>query len=593
MVIVFFLFMSFYPIVFGYNNVGYDGLMDSPWPMKCHDTRHTGRSQYSTIENPGFEKWKFKTDKWIEGGSIIDKDGVIYFGCFDNYLYAIYPDGSLKWKCNIGDWIWSTPAISMDGIIYVGAYNSRMHAINPNGTKKWVISTGGTISSSPAIAEDGTIYFGTMRGFDKGDIIAVNPDGTKKWQYETGYRIVSDPAIGDDGTIYIGSGDGYLYAMNPDGSLKWRFKTGDIVKSHPSIADDGTIYFDSFDGYLYALFPNGTLKWRASGGGSYAASASIAEDGTIYDPGNRYLNAYYPNGTIKWKFYLGSSETYIAHSSPAISVDGIIYVGTGIGTSNGGTLIAINPDGTERWRSAKIANLWVRSSPSIGMDGTVYIGSSSENYNGNSYGYLHAFGIGELKAFSNGPYKGLIDFPVQFNGDAIGGIQPYTWHWDFGNGEFSMEKNPVLIYKEQGNYSITLTVNDSKGTISSDTSWVLIQGSNNPPSKPSIFGATEGKTGVEYRYRFTASDPENNDYYFHIKWDNSQIKVIGPFKTGEIATQWHTWNETGSHTVKAMAKDEYGAESDWATLTVTMPKMYSLFSRFPLLEKIFRFKFAV
>ena len=39
-------------------------LMDSPWPMYCHDERHTGRSNYSTVGNPsGVEKWRLY-DGW-------------------------------------------------------------------------------------------------------------------------------------------------------------------------------------------------------------------------------------------------------------------------------------------------------------------------------------------------------------------------------------------------------------------------------------------------------------------------------------------------------------------------------------------------
>ena len=32
------------------------------------------------------------------------------------------------------------------------------------------------------------------------------------------------------------------------------------------------------------------------------------------------------------------------------------------------------------------------------------------------------------------------------------------------------------------------------------------------------------------------------------------------------------WSEEGEYIVKAKAKDPYGAESDWATLEVTVPK---------------------
>ena len=67
------------PIVIGYESKEASGPMDSPWPMKCHDNRHTGRSPYSTADNPGIEKWRFACD-WVEGGIVIDNNGVLYFG---------------------------------------------------------------------------------------------------------------------------------------------------------------------------------------------------------------------------------------------------------------------------------------------------------------------------------------------------------------------------------------------------------------------------------------------------------------------------------------------------------------------------------
>ncbi|MHA2431530.1 MAG: hypothetical protein ACXACC_10955, partial [Promethearchaeota archaeon] len=116
-----------------------DGPMDSPWPMKCHDNRHTGRSPYSTADNPGTEKWRFYTSEggWVDGGPVIDNDGVIYFGADDWYIYSLYPDGTLKWKYKTNGRIWSTPAIDGDGTIYIGAWDSCFYAVNPDGTLKW------------------------------------------------------------------------------------------------------------------------------------------------------------------------------------------------------------------------------------------------------------------------------------------------------------------------------------------------------------------------------------------------------------------------------------------------------------------------
>ena len=413
-----------------------DGPMDSAWPMKCHDIHHTGLSPYSTANNTGIEKWRFECD-WIRDTPVISDDGTIYVGGGYNdlpwYLIAINPDGTLKWRFKTdGLILGSSPAIDEDGTIYVGSWDTKLYAINPNGTLKWAVGTGGSIFSSPIIGEDGTIYFGHVNN----NIVAVNPNGTIKWSYPTGNRIYSDPCIGNDGTIYIGSDDTYLYAMNPDGTLEWRFKTGEFIKAPPSIADDGTIYIGSYDDYLYALYPNGTMKWKCPIGYGTALNPSIASDGTIY-VGWDYLYAVNPNGTIKWSFYIGENR-HIDGSSTAISADGTIYFGTNIGDAGGGEIIAVNPDGTERWRKM-IADEWVDSSPSIAEDGTVYIGSAYDI----KRGYIHAFGSVESNVPPEAP---------TISGETNGKVGEKYW---YSIGAIDPDNNPVSLYIEWGDGSTT------------------------------------------------------------------------------------------------------------------------------------------
>jgi len=465
------------------------GLMDSAWPMKCHDNKHSGRSPYSTIDNNGAELWKFKPEgivSSIEGGIVIDNDGIIYFGSFDTYIYALYPNGILKWKFDTGGWIWSTPAISEDGTIYVGSWDDYLYALNPNGTLKWRFNARDTISSSPAIANDGTIYFGTMGFPESGGckIFAINSDGSKKWDFQTDYKITSDPAIGADGTIYIGSGDSNIYAINPDGTLKWMYKTDHYVKGPPSIGSDGTVYVGSFDGYLYALYPDGDLKWRTSIGFGSETNPSIGLDGTIYI-GGEYLWAINPNdGSIKWSLDLGE-DRFVHQSSPAISANGIIYIGTNIGDVDGGEIIAVNSDGTERWRRT-IANDWVESSPSIDENGVVYIGSTSDD-NGWTYGYLYAFGPGDV---NNPPNKPTINGP---NTGKYGEIYSYlitatdpdgdelSYYIEWGDGEYSdwigpyasgMEITESHSWSSDGTYTIKVKAKDTDG---SESNWATLQ----------------------------------------------------------------------------------------------------------------------
>lgn len=63
-----------------------------------------------------------------------------------------------------------------------------------------------------------------------------------------------------------------------------------------------------------------------------------------------------------------------------------------------------------------------------------------------------------------GPYTGNPGVPVQFNSFAQGGIAPYTFNWDFGDGiGTSTEQNPTYTYPQRGQYDVKLTVYDVTG----------------------------------------------------------------------------------------------------------------------------------
>ena len=105
-------------------------------------------------------------------------------------------------------------------------------------------------------------------------------------------------------------------------------------------------------------------KWNFTTG-NLLSSPAIGVDGTIYVGSyDNKLYAINPDGTEKWHFIIGS---WIG-TSPAIASDGTIYVG-----SHDNKLYAINPDGTEKWHFT--TGHRVESSPAIGSDGTIYVGS--------------------------------------------------------------------------------------------------------------------------------------------------------------------------------------------------------------------------
>jgi hypothetical protein len=120
---------------------------------------------------------------------------------------------------------------------------------------------------------------------------------------------------------------------------------------------------------------------------------------------------------------------------------------------------------------------------------------------------------------------------------------------------------------------------------------------NHPPDKPTITGDSSGKPGTEYKYTFVSTDPEEDQISYYIDWgDNTSTVWTGTLPSGEYYNFSHTWSEKGDYTIKAKAKDTYGAESNWATLEISMPKTYiynpimqlllKMLERFPFFEKI-------
>ena len=457
--------------IFRKKNNALEGPMDSAWPMYMHDVKHTGRSPYSTTNNEGLIKWTFWTDFGIDSSPAIDGDGIIYVSSHDQYLHALYPNGTEKWRAYCGHWLESSPAISEDGTIYVGSLDDNFYAINPNGTIKWKFYVD-DIHGSPVIDENGIIYFGVLGpGSDIGRIYALYPNGTEKWHYDTDFLIFTSPSIGEDGTIYVTSRDNNMYALYPDnGTCKWSYGFGGWPGS-PSIADDGTIYIGSYDGNLYALYPNGTLKWKHGIDWGTCHTPAIDDDGTIYI-GQKYLYAINPDGTRKWTYEPGDENEFEVTTSCAISADGTIYFGVTKGTYQG-DIIAVDYDGTEIWRK-RIANDWVYSSPVIGSDGTVYIGSQSRT-SGNAYGLLYAFG--ELDP--NAPVAPIITGETQGH---IGEVYEYTfmstdpenkdvsYYIDWGDGAFEDWFGPydsgeeVVVshtWSEQDTYTIRARARDT------------------------------------------------------------------------------------------------------------------------------------
>jgi len=121
--------------------------------------------------------------------------------------------------------------------------------------------------------------------------------------------------------------------------------------------------------------------------------------------------------------------------------------------------------------------------------------------------------------------------------------------------------------------------------------WEFTTKTNTPPNNPTITGPAEGTIKVATEYNFTTTDPDGDDVSYYIEWgDGTNSGWIGPSPSGDTRIESHTWTKKGTYIIKAKAKDAYGNESGWGSLSVTMPYSYNLpfmqfwiklFERFP------------
>jgi hypothetical protein len=210
----------------------------------------------------------------------------------------------------------------------------------------------------------------------------------------------------------------------------------------------------------------------------------------------------------------------------------------------------------------------MKSSPALAAS-KVFVGSGD--------GKVYAFGDIEFLADANGPYHGVINISVDFIGSVYGGEPGFSWYWDFGDNATSTDQNPTHAYASLGEYTVTLTVTDDVGDVATDETSVFIEIPNTPPEIPVVDGPTAGKPGASYEYTFTASDSNGDKILYFIDWgDSTTSGWIGPFLPGVELKREHTWSEKGSYIMKAKAKDNHGAESNWSDpfeMTITAPKL--------------------
>jgi len=180
------------------------------------------------------------------------KDGVLYVGNLDGYLYAIQTaDGQLKWRFKAGGGITSSPAVA-GGMVYFGSKDDHVYAVDTATGKKvvWKFKTGDDVLSSPKII-DSVLFIGSN---DNNFYALDAKSGKEKCHFTTKGPVISYPAFFQDLVFFGGGqGDGNIYGLNrATCELFFSQKTGYKIESDP-VFDGDRLYVTSGDMKLYAF----------------------------------------------------------------------------------------------------------------------------------------------------------------------------------------------------------------------------------------------------------------------------------------------------------------------------------------------------
>ncbi|MFA6132483.1 MAG: PKD domain-containing protein [Phycisphaerae bacterium] len=138
---------------------------------------------------------------------------------------------------------------------------------------------------------------------------------------------------------------------------------------------------------------------------------------------------------------------------------------------------------------------------------------------------------------------------TQFTDATAGGTAPYTWAWEFGDGQTSTAQNPSHVYAEAGSYIAKLTVTDTDGHVASVRAMVNV---TNPMT---VAMTAEPVLGSEpLLVNFTASAANGTAPYTYT-WD------FGDNTSGTGPVVSHTFDSDGVIEVKVHVVDALGHDT--------------------------------
>ena len=173
----------------------------------------------------------------------------------------------------------------------------------------------------------------------------------------------------------------------------------------------------------------------------------------------------------------------------------------------------------------------------------------------------------------DGIYISAVTITVNAN-DAGSGIEFIKYKIDYS--EWTDYTSPFTI-AQGGTRTIYLLTADKAGNYADLFFSVTL---DYGPSKPSINGPVQGKPNVEYEYSFTSTDVQYDKVSYFVEWGDGSTSGWSEYvDSGNSVKFKHAWSEEKTFIIRAKARNIRGAEGDWSTFSVSMPRSRFLIFR--------------
>jgi outer membrane protein assembly factor BamB len=364
-------------------------LVRTNWARFHFDDANTGFNPFENVisaSNVGslVQKWAVPTYAGWAPDPIVAY-GRMYVAPADGIVRALDPaTGALLWSFATSGGTYGAAPTAANGLIYVGNNIGQLFALSAStGQPVWSRDDLGPITGSPVVGSGALYVGGTFSGMSALDALT----GATIWNEPTA-AYGRSPTLAE-GMVLTASYDIDCVVEARDattGSFDWYRSFCLEFNSTTMPVADG-IAFDYSLGVNAVDATSGADLWHFYPGGSNGGPPLAVANDTVYgrvangypDPNSHLFAVNESTGSLKWSVPLRG----LTLSSPAVA-NGVVYVGSGAGGSQDGSLYAFDAStGALLWNSPAAATTF-DASPAV-SDGMVFASTQD--------GTVYAFGL--------------------------------------------------------------------------------------------------------------------------------------------------------------------------------------------------------